>query len=231
MPSPAKNLDPFAKRRHTMVERTILRRGVPSPLVLSAMHAVARERFVPQELRESAYDDCALPIGEGQTMSQPYIVALMIDALGLVGGESALEVGTGSGYSAAVLAQIAKDVYTVERFGQLSSKAARTLAGLGCSNVHVLHGDGTLGWPDHAPYDAIVVTAGGPRVPEALRQQLKVGGRLVMPVGARREEQRLVRVTRVAEHRYQTDELLDVRFVALVGAEGWPAEPARHGRS
>jgi protein-L-isoaspartate(D-aspartate) O-methyltransferase len=216
----------YAERRRTMVERTIAQRGVHSRLVLEAVGAVAREQFLPAELREFAYEDAPLPIEAGQTISQPYIVALMTEALGLQGGERVLEIGTGSGYAAAVLAQIAKEVYTVERHGELASKAAETLAGLGCNNVHVRHGDGTLGWPEYAPFDAIVVAAGGPSVPEALKSQLKIGGRLVIPVGADRGLQELVRVTRHSEHQYQTEDLADVRFVPLVGAEGWAPERA-----
>ena len=140
----------FAKRRAEMVDRYIAHRGVHSPAVLAAMHAVAREAFLPQEMGEFAYEDSPLPIAEGQTISQPYIVAMMTEALDLQGGENVLEIGTGSGYAAAVLSRIAKDVYTVERIAQLAEKSAATLAGLGYHNVHVLHGDGTLGWPDHA---------------------------------------------------------------------------------
>jgi protein-L-isoaspartate(D-aspartate) O-methyltransferase len=211
----------FAKRRIEMVERQIAHRGVRSELVLRAMKAVPREPFLPEELSEFAYEDAPLPIAEGQTISQPYIVAMMTEALGLQGGEKVLEIGTGSGYAAAVLSQIAASVYTVERIGQLAQKSATTLAELGYSNVHVLHGDGTLGWPEHAPYDAIVVAAGGPEVPESLKAQLKIGGRLVIPVGADRRLQELVRVIRVSEDEYTTEELADVQFVPLVGAEGW----------
>ncbi len=134
-------------------------------------------------MREFAYDDAPLPIAEGQTISQPYIVAMMTEALELEGGERVLEIGTGSGYAAAIVSRIAKDVYTVERIGQLAEKSAATLASLGYHNVHVLHADGTRGWSDHAPYDAIIVAAGGPQVPESLKAQLKIGGRLVIPVG------------------------------------------------
>lgn len=209
-----------------MVDRHIAHRGVRSVLVLKAMGAVPRETFLPEELWEFAYEDAPLPIAEGQTISQPYIVAMMTEALQLAGGEKVLEVGTGSGYAAGILSQIAKEVYTVERIGQLAEKSAATLAKLGYSNVHVLHADGTLGWPEHAPYDAIVVAAGGPGVPESLKAQLKIGGRLVIPVGADRRLQELVRVTRASEHEYKTEELADVRFVPLLGAEGWT--PQRH---
>jgi protein-L-isoaspartate(D-aspartate) O-methyltransferase len=207
--------------RHAMVERQIVRRGIRNELVLEAVRSVPREAFLQEEMREFAYEDSPLPIEEGQTISQPYIVALMSEALLLNGGEKVLEIGTGSGYAAAVLAQIAAEVYTVERYSQLATKAAATLTHNGFNNVHVLHGDGTLGWPDHAPYDGIVVAAGGPRVPEALKSQLKIGGRLVIPVGSSRELQELLRVTRVTEHDYEVEELLDVRFVSLVGADGW----------
>jgi len=217
----------FEKRRAEMVDRYIAHRGVRSTSVLAAMRSVPREAFLPQDLWEFAYDDAPLPIEEGQTISQPYIVAMMTEALELEGGDKVLEIGTGSGYAAAVLSQIAKDVYTVERIGQLAEKSAATLVELGYANIHVLHGDGTLGWSDHAPFDAIVVAAGGPQVPESLKAQLKIGGRLVIPVGADRRLQELVRVTRVSEHEYTTTELADVRFVPLVGAEGWTAQGQR----
>jgi protein-L-isoaspartate(D-aspartate) O-methyltransferase len=143
----------LSTHRHAMVERRIVRRGVRNQRVLEALRSVPREGFLPKDLREFAYDDMPLPIDEGQTISQPYIVALMCEALQLTGDEKVLEIGTGSGYAAAVLARIAKDIYTVERYAQLASKAADTLAHNGFSNVHVLHGDETLGWPEHAPYD------------------------------------------------------------------------------
>ena len=213
----------FSQRRDAMVESYIAGRGIRSQLVLEAMQAVPREAFLPQHLREFAYEDAPLPIAEGQTISQPYIVALMTEALALEGGEKVLEIGTGSGYAAAVLAQIAKEVYTVERIGQLAEKAATVLSDLGYRNVHVRHADGTRGWADHAPYDAIVVAAGGPEVPESLKSQLKIGGRLVIPVGADRGFQGLVCVTRISELQYKTEDIADVRFVPLVGAEGWAA--------
>jgi protein-L-isoaspartate(D-aspartate) O-methyltransferase len=217
----------LAKLRDGMVDFQIARRGVRSRLVLDAMRTVPREAFLPERLREFAYEDSPLPIAEGQTISQPYIVALMTEALALEGGEKVLEIGTGSGYAAAVLSRICRDVYTVERIGQLAEKAAATLADLGYGNVHVLHGDGTRGWPDHAPYDAIVVAAGGPEVPESLKTQLKIGGRLVIPVGADRSIQELLRVSRVEEDRYKTEDIADVRFVPLVGEEGWQDDGRR----
>jgi protein-L-isoaspartate(D-aspartate) O-methyltransferase len=221
-----KNID-FAKRREAMVEHKIAGRGVRSSPVLEAMRTVPREAFLPEHLREFAYEDSPLPIAEGQTISQPYIVALMTEALQLTGGEDVLEIGTGSGYAAAVLSRIAGNVYTVERIGQLAERAATALSDLGYRNVHVLHADGTRGWPDHAPYDAIIVAAGGPEVPESLKRQLKIGGRLVIPVGADRQLQELVRVVRVTQHQYRTEDLADVRFVPLVGAEGWAPEGRR----
>jgi protein-L-isoaspartate(D-aspartate) O-methyltransferase len=221
-----KSID-FARLRDDMVDRQIARRGVRSPIVLDAMRAVPREAFLPEPLREFAYEDAPLPIAEGQTISQPYIVALMTEALALEGGEKVLEIGTGSGYAAAVISRIARSVYTVERIGQLADKAAAALADLHYRNVHVLHADGTRGWSDHAPYDAIVVAAGGPEVPESLKKQLRIGGRLVIPVGSNRSVQELLRVTRVAEDQYQTEDIADVRFVPLVGDEGWGAEDGR----
>lgn len=145
----------------------------------------------------------------------------MTEALGLEGGEKVLEIGTGSGYAAAVLSEIAGEVYSIECIGELADAAASKLRDLGYDNVHVLHGDGTLGWKEHAPYDGIVVTAGGPDIPESLKEQLKVGGRLVIPVGSRRRVQALVRLTRVSEEGFEREDIADVRFVPLVGAEGW----------
>lgn len=213
--------DEFAEARREMVERAIAARGVRSERVLEAMRNVPREAFLPTDLQEFAYEDTPLPIAEGQTISQPYIVAFMIEALDLQGGERVLEIGTGSGYAAAVLGEIAGEVYTVERIGQLAEKAAIVLADQGYDNVHVLHADGTQGWPEHAPYDAIVVAAGGPKVPEALKQQLRVGGRLVIPVGTDPSIQELVRVTRISESEFRSEDLADVRFVPLIGQQGW----------
>jgi len=214
-------LKSFASLRKEMVEHHIAARGVRDELVLEAMRKVPRELFLPKNLREFAYEDSPLPIAGEQTISQPYIVAFMAEALMLKGGEKVLEIGAGSGYAAAVLSEIAASVYTVERLGQLADKAAATLADLGYDNVHVLHGDGTRGWPEHAPYDAIVVAAGGPQVPESLKEQLKIGGRLVIPVGADQRAQELVRVTRISTNQYRSEDIADVRFVPLIGEEGW----------
>ena len=211
----------FARLRNEMVEKAIFARGVRSELVLNAMRTVPRESFLPEQLREFSYQDSPLPIDEGQTISQPYIVAFMIEALALEGGERVLEIGAGSGYAAAILSRIAGDVYTVERIGQLAEKAASTLADLGYHNVHVRHEDGTKGWPEHAPYDGIIVAAGGPAIPESLKEQLKIGGRLIIPIGRDPRVQELVRVTRVGENKYNREDLADVRFVPLIGQEGW----------
>ena len=216
----------YAALRKEMVERNIAARGVRDELVLEAMGKVPRELFLPKNLREFAYEDLPLPIAGEQTISQPYIVAFMAEALMLKGGEKVLEIGAGSGYAAAVLSEIAANVYTVERLGQLADKAAATLAELGYDNVHVLHGDGTRGWPEHAPYDAIVVAAGGPQVPESLKEQLKIGGRLVIPVGADQRTQELVRVVRVSKDEYLSEDIADVRFVPLIGEQGWAGAKA-----
>lgn len=214
-----------SKLRSDMVEQQIASRGVRDEAVLDAMRKVPREAFLPDRMLEFAYEDAPLPIEADQTISQPYIVALMTEALALKGGEKkVLEIGTGSGYAAAVLAEIAGEVYTVERIGQLAQEAALKLTELGYKNVHVRHADGTLGWPEHAPYDAIIVAAGGPEIPDTLKRQLKVGGRLVIPVGANPRVQELVRVTRSADDKFETEDLADVRFVPLVGKEGWSPE-------
>jgi len=207
--------------RNRMVTNQIEARGVTDELVLDAMRRVPRELFLPGDLRDAAYDDSPLPIAGGQTISQPFIVGYMIDALNLQGGETVLEIGTGSGYAAAVLAQIVKEVFTVERIGELARDAEETLRSLHCHNVHVRHGDGTLGWPEQAPFDAVIVAAGGPRVPETLKSQLKVGGRMVIPIGPLASTQELVRVTRISERDYESETISDVRFVPLIGVEGW----------
>jgi protein-L-isoaspartate(D-aspartate) O-methyltransferase len=214
----------FTSARVRMVETQIAGGGIRNPRVLHAMRTVPRERFVSKSQQDQAYDDGPLPIGDGQTISQPYIVALMIESIQPEPGDRALEIGTGSGYAAAVLACIVSEVYTIERLGGLARTARQRLENLGYRNVHVREGDGTLGWPEHAPYDAIIVTAGGPRVPPALLEQLAHGGRLIMPVGSAYRFQHLVRVTRTGKDTYDHEDLEDVAFVPLIGKQGWQNE-------
>lgn len=215
------------KKREQMVARQIEGRGLDDPAILAAMREVPREAFVSEKYRQFAYDDGPLPILEGQTISQPYVVALMIQMLYLKPKERVLEIGTGSGYAAAILSRIASEVHTVERVESLVQYAQQNLAAVGYENVHVHHGDGTLGWPEYAPYNAIIVAAGGPQVPQALKDQLAVGGRLVMPVGSEQRAQRLVRLTRLDEDEYEQETLSHVRFVPLIGEQGWEKEERR----
>lgn len=217
-------MNDFSRLRADMVSNQIYARGVRDELVLEAMRKVPREEFVPAHLRNDAYADCPQPIAEGQTISQPYIVAYMVEALALRGGEKVLEVGAGSGYAAAVLAEIAGEVYAIERIGQLAESAASNLIDAGYDNVHVLHADGTRGWLDEAPFDAILVSAGGPVVPESLKSQLAPGGRMVVPVGTDLRSQELVRVTRREKGQFDREDLADVRFVPLIGEQGWELE-------
>jgi protein-L-isoaspartate(D-aspartate) O-methyltransferase len=207
-------------RRRLVAE--LRRDGVQDERVLAAIAAVPREEFVPPEHRANAYRNAPLPIGAGQTISQPLVVGLMTQALGLAGAERVLEVGTGSGYQAAVLSRLAAHVVSVERFPELAQRARAVLARMGCANVEVHVSNGTLGWPAGAPYDGIIVTAGAPQVPESLVAQLAEGGRLVIPVGDR-ASQELVLVTRQGNGT-RTRRLGPVRFVPLVGEEGWPTE-------
>ncbi|MFM7062180.1 MAG: protein-L-isoaspartate(D-aspartate) O-methyltransferase [Actinomycetes bacterium] len=207
-------------QRHLM-EQLRATGQVTDPRVLDAVGAVPRSEFVPAEHRGAAYDDVALPIGHDQTISQPLVVAVMTQALELQPSDRVLEVGTGSGYQAAVLRQLVERVVTVERIPALAQEAADRLARLGLDGIEVHTGDGTLGWPDAAPYDAVVVTAGGPEVPAPLLDQLADGGRLVAPVGPR-HAQELVRVRRSGD-RTECEDLGPVAFVPLLGAAGWPA--------
>ena len=210
----------FAKAREQMVQRQLAGRGIRDPAVLDAFRNVPREAFVAPSLERVAYQDRPLPIGAGQTISQPYIVALMIEAAGVAAGSRVLEVGAGSGYAAALLARIADDVIAIERHAELAEQAASRLAALHMSNVAVVSGDGTLGWPAGAPFDAILVAASGPAPPPPLLEQLAQGGRLVMPVGGGLGGQRLVRVTR-DEAGFTTQYLAAVRFVPLIGEHGF----------
>lgn len=214
-------------QREKMVRDQLARRGIGDTLVLAAMGKVKREHFIPEGLAQSAYDDRPLPIVGGQTISQPYIVAYMIEALALKGGEKVLEIGAGSGYAAAVLAEIAAQVFTIERIEELAEAAAHNLTNAGYDNVVVRHSDGTQGWEEEAPFDAILVSAGAPDTPRILLQQLKIGGRLVAPIGTARSVQELVRITRVSESGYDQLTLVDVRFVPLIGKNGWEADDDR----
>lgn len=213
-----------------MVDRQINARGIADPLVLAAMSSVPREEFLPPELGEFAYSDRPLPIEEGQTISQPFIVALMAAEAKLQPGDTVLEIGTGSGYAAAVFAAISASVFTIERHPELADTARERLARLGYHNVEVRCGDGTVGWPERAPFNTIIVAAGGPDVPRALLDQLAIGGRLVMPVGTS-HAQDLVRVTRRSATEYHREDLGAVRFVPLIGEQGWEEEPASTGSS
>jgi protein-L-isoaspartate(D-aspartate) O-methyltransferase len=211
----------LADRKELMVAEHLMGRGIRDAAVLRAMREVPREAFLPPEMERFAYDDSPLPIEAGQTISQPYIVAYMIEALELLGQERVLEIGTGSGYAAAVLSRCVAEVFTVERVPVLAERARSRLQELGYRNVKVLLGDGTLGWQEHAPYHGIVVTAGAPEVPEVLLAQLAPKGRLVIPVGPEQHLQTLVRVRRLADGSYRRENLCAVRFVPLIGEQGW----------
>jgi protein-L-isoaspartate(D-aspartate) O-methyltransferase len=213
-----------------MVEAHVVRRGVRDERVLSAMRRVPREAFVDEGFEEFAYEDRALPIGSGQTISQPFVVALMIEAARIGELDRVLEIGTGSGYAAAVLAELAAEVFTIERHRELAALAEKRLHAAGYRNVFVNVGDGTRGWPQKAPFDAILVAAGGPSVPASLREQLQIGGRLVIPVGDT-GDQRLLRVTRIDADTFEEEDIGGVMFVPLIGEEGWLDESARPHRS
>jgi len=205
--------------RERMVREQLLSRGIRDPRVLAAMGKVPRHLFVPDELRNEAYDDHPLPIGEGQTISQPYMVALMIEALGLKGEERVLEVGTGSGYEAAILAELCARVFSVERLEELATRARGRLSSLGYGNVSTRVGDGTLGWAEHAPYEAVVISAAAPCIPRPLLEQLKPGGCLVLPMGEE-DLQALVRIRKDKEG-LKEDYFGECRFVKLLGMYGW----------
>ena len=211
--------DPFAMARERMVEEQIVARGVHDERVLAALRAVPRHAFLPEHLRHEAYLDTPLPIGSHQTISQPYIVALMTEVLGLEGGERVLEVGTGSGYQAAVLSLLAHKVFTIERHAELATNARQVLARLHCSNVEVVIGDGTFGLAGHAPYNGIIVTAGAPHVPQPLLDQLAPGGTLVLPVGEATSQ--MLEVWRRTSAGLERKEVTPVCFVPLIGEHGW----------
>lgn len=209
----------FAQQRRWMVEHQLREWGIHDPRVLDAMSQVPRELFVPESYRDSAYYDGALPIGEGQTISQPFVVAHMTEMLDLAGTEKVLEVGTGSGYQAAVLGLLAREVHTVERIAALAERASAVLAELAIANVTIHIGDGSKGWPEAAPYDAILVACASPNVPKPLIEQLALGGRMIIPVGPR-GLQELVLVTR-HDHEVTQEKRAPVAFVPMVGDFGW----------
>jgi len=218
----------FELQRERLVENELRILGIRDEAVLHAMRIVPREAFVAEEMREFAYRNAPLPIGAGQTISQPLIVAHMAEAMELAPDDRVLEIGAGSGYAAAILSRIAGEVFTVERHRELADSAAIRLRRLGYDNVYVLCGDGTRGWPEKAPFDAIVVAAGSPGIPPALLQQLRIGGRLVIPVGAEKDSQQLIRAIRRGEDEFEYEELGAVRFVPLIGEAGWqPEETAK----
>lgn len=211
----------FAAERELMVREQIAGRGIEGARLLDAFRTVPRECFVSEDMREFAYEDGPLPIEAGQTVSQPYIVALMIDAAGVAPGDRVLEIGAGSGYAAAVMSRLAGEVIAVERHTELAELARERMERLGYGNVRILEGDGTAGLPDEAPFEAILCAASGSHVPEALRRQLAVGGSLVMPLGQPNSVQKLVKVTRRGEDEFEQSDLGPVRFVPLIGAHGW----------
>lgn len=211
----------FAAEREAMVERQIESRGIHDPKILEAFRAVPREEFLSEEYRDLAYGDHPLPIEAGQTISQPYIVALMIEAAEIKPGDTVLEVGAGSGYAAAVMSRIAGKVIAIERQGELVKVAKERIDRLGYDNVRIVEGDGTRGCPDEAPFDAILAAASGSHVPKTLVEQLADGGRIVMPVGDPSWIQKLVKVTKGPAGKLITEDLGGVRFVPLIGEEGW----------
>ncbi len=215
-------IDRYLKQRLKMVDSQIRARGIKDPRVLKVMEKVPRHIFVNEALRDQAYNDNPLPIDEGQTISQPYIVALMTEAMELKGREKVLEVGTGSGYQTAVLAELAEHVFSIDRVPSLSGVARRLLESLNYYNVAIRVGDGSLGWRDEAPFDAIIVTAGAPDIPKTLVEQLAVGGRLVIPVGGR-QSQVLIKLTRLSGdiNDVKKEDLGGCRFVDLIGEYGW----------
>ena len=209
----------YEAMRRRMVEEQLIPRGIENPAVLDAFRKVPRHEFVPEMMRDTAYGDYPVPIGNSQTISQPYMVAVMTEELKLKGGERVLEIGTGSGYQAAILSEIASDVYSIERFQELADKAKGTLSRLGYKNVHIKTGDGTIGWKEEAPFDGIIVTAGAPGIPQSLVDQLKDNGRLVIPVGSQ-WSQVLTIVEKAGKMVHQT-QMFGCVFVPLVGKEGW----------
>jgi protein-L-isoaspartate(D-aspartate) O-methyltransferase len=215
-------MDDFSKTRLRMVEEQVVARGVKDQRVIAAMKKVPRHLFVEEALQGQAYSDRPLPIGEKQTISQPYMVALMTEALELTGRETVLELGSGSGYQTAILAECAAKVFSIERIRSLAIKARKLLLDLGYFNIEVKFSDGTYGWPEEGPFDAMIVTAGAPDIPQPLIDQLKLGGRLAIPVGDA-YVQELVRITKT-EEGVKREDLGGCRFVKLIGKHGWETE-------
>lgn len=215
-------MEDFTKERLAMVEEQLRRRGIRDLRVLEAMRKVPRHAFVPDQYKGAAYEDRPLPIGEGQTISQPFMVAIMTQSLELKGGERVLEIGTGSGYQTAILAELAGEVFTIERITPLLQKAQQTLQLLGYQNISFMIGDGTKGWPEKAPFEGIIVTAGAPEIPPTLLSQLTEGGRLVIPVGPR-YTQTLYKVTRYGGS-FREEDITGCVFVPLLGEYGWKEE-------
>jgi len=215
-------MDRYLKQRLKMVDSQIRARGIKDPRVLKAMETVPRHLFVNEALRDQSYNDNPLPIDGGQTISQPYIVALMTEAMDLKGNEKVLEIGTGSGYQTAILAELAEHVFSIDRLASLASGARRLLESLNYFNVAIRVGDGTYGWREEAPFESIIVTAGAPSIPKTLLEQLAIGGRLVIPTGGR-HTQVLMKVTRLSENLsdVKKEDLGGCRFVDLIGEYGW----------
>jgi protein-L-isoaspartate(D-aspartate) O-methyltransferase len=215
-------IDPFARERENMVSVQIAGRGIVDERILDAMRTIPRHNFVPKENQQNAYEDFPLPIGYQQTISQPYIVAFMTNILDLQGNDQVLEVGTGSGYQAAVLSLLVKKVHTLERIPELADKARQTLQELGVKNVEVHEGDGSMGWPQDAPYQAILVTAAAPAAPQALLDQLDIGARMIIPVGGQFHQ--VLELWRREKEGLKSEAILPVAFVPLKGKQGWKVE-------
>ncbi len=212
--------DRFMRSRRRMIEKQIIQRGITDKRIIDAISRIPRHLFVEEALQSQAYSDFPLPIGEGQTISQPYIVALMTDAMELKGDESVLEIGTGSGYQAAVLSLLAERVFSVERVSKLASRARKLFDEMGLSNILIKIGDGSLGWPEHSPFDAILVAAASPDIPKALIEQIVIGGRLVIPVGSA-FSQELLKIVKKDDKTFVKTKLGQCRFVKLIGEHAW----------
>jgi len=217
----------YASLRKRMVEEQLALRGIKNQRVLEAFHKVERHKFIPLELRDSAYLDFPLAIGKGQTISQPYIVALMTECLELEGKEKVLEIGTGSGYQAAILAELAAQVYSIERFERLAESAKETLGAMGYTNIQIKTGDGTLGWPQEAPFDRIIITAASPSIPPPLVEQLKDGGRMILPLGEALSQTLIL--ARKKNGELESRAICGCVFVPLVGQYGYKNDTGIHG--